>query len=207
MAYGLYSTQVKERELAEFFSEFGPVAHCQIVKDHKKGWSRGIGFVTFKSVASAELALSASEQELCLDARLMRVSEPQTTKRLRALRHSQQASGAAGEGGENYKGHDEQCGDVSTSVSDPDVPTNTGVDPTTDLNCRKDCLPELNDDILLHIFSYLGLKDRIKIERVCRRWRRVTGLLWKSTRTLHFRNVFTSFRGKYGGEIHQSSTT
>jgi len=41
MAYGLYSTQVKERELAEFFSEFGPVAHCQIVKDHKKGWSRG----------------------------------------------------------------------------------------------------------------------------------------------------------------------
>ena len=28
-----------------------------------------IGFVTFKSVASAELALSASEQELCLDAR------------------------------------------------------------------------------------------------------------------------------------------
>jgi len=68
----------------------------------------------------------------------MRVSKPQTTKRLRALRHSQQASGAAGEGGENYKGHDEQCGDVSTSVSDPDVPTNTRVDPTTDLNCRKD---------------------------------------------------------------------
>ena len=26
-------------------------------------------------------------------------------------------------------------------------------------------LPELNDDILLHVFSYLGLKDRIKIER------------------------------------------
>ena len=26
-------------------------------------------------------------------------------------------------------------------------------------------LPELNDDILMHIFSYLGLKDVIKIER------------------------------------------
>ena len=37
----LVPLQVKERELAEFFSEFGSVAYCQVVKDHKKGWSRG----------------------------------------------------------------------------------------------------------------------------------------------------------------------
>ena len=108
-------------------------------------------------------------------------------------------------------------------------------------------LPELNDDILLHLFSYLGLKDKIKIERgvwvshwccthlyypcqldamfdtyykllqelflnhycmccccsvfiVCRRWYRVARLSWPLMRTLRFRNVFASFKGKYGGK-------
>lgn len=37
----LRSVQITARELRLFFNEFGPVCHCQIVKDHKKGWSRG----------------------------------------------------------------------------------------------------------------------------------------------------------------------
>ena len=31
--------------------------------------------------------------------------------------------------------------------------------------CSHSSLPELNDDILMHVFSYLGLKDVVKIER------------------------------------------
>ena len=37
----LRSVQITARELRLFFNEFGPVCHCQIVKDHRKGWSRG----------------------------------------------------------------------------------------------------------------------------------------------------------------------
>ena len=33
--------KVKERELAEFFSEFGSVAYCQVVKDHHKDGLEG----------------------------------------------------------------------------------------------------------------------------------------------------------------------
>lgn len=34
--------QISEDELAEFFSsEFGPVHVAEVVKDHRRGWSRG----------------------------------------------------------------------------------------------------------------------------------------------------------------------
>ena len=33
--------QITESELKEFFEEFGPVRFCQVVKDHRRGWSRG----------------------------------------------------------------------------------------------------------------------------------------------------------------------
>lgn len=37
-----FTSQITEKELAEYFSfEFGPVAFAEIVKDHKRGWSRG----------------------------------------------------------------------------------------------------------------------------------------------------------------------
>ena len=63
------------------------------------------------------------------------MSKPETTKRLRALRHSQQAPEATEEGTEESKVHDGQCGDVSTDTSDPGVPTATRVHPT---NCQED---------------------------------------------------------------------
>jgi hypothetical protein len=28
--------------LKEFFSDFGPVVSCEVVRDHIKGWSRGL---------------------------------------------------------------------------------------------------------------------------------------------------------------------
>lgn len=38
---GLLIKQVSEKELKDFFADFGPVKYCQIVKDHNKKWSRG----------------------------------------------------------------------------------------------------------------------------------------------------------------------
>lgn len=35
------SLQITREELADFFSKFGQVVSCHVVKDHKKGWSRG----------------------------------------------------------------------------------------------------------------------------------------------------------------------
>lgn len=66
----------------------------------------------------------------------MRVSRPQTTKRLRALKSSQQAAGPGTTDGEEQDQWkiDEQFEDVSRSAASKDVQTITRVLQTTDLN-------------------------------------------------------------------------
>ena len=78
---------------------------------------------------------------------------------------------------------------------------------------------ELTDDILHIIFSYLQLKDRIRVERginnlawspiilicydvisllVCRQWYGVARQWWKSAKSIHFQNTFRKFKsGKF----------
>lgn len=52
--------QVSERELKEFFSDFGPVKYCQIVKDHRKKWSRGYVSNLIVQVLNLQQFLSTS---------------------------------------------------------------------------------------------------------------------------------------------------
>ncbi|XP_033216896.1 F-box/LRR-repeat protein 7-like isoform X3 [Belonocnema kinseyi] len=42
----------------------------------------------------------------------------------------------------------------------------------------------LNDDCLMHVFLYLPIIDRVKIERVCKRWRAVSQESWRAYRHL-----------------------
>ena len=37
----MLAVQINEPELKDFFSDFGPVLSCEVVRDHVKGWSRG----------------------------------------------------------------------------------------------------------------------------------------------------------------------
>ncbi|KAJ8673256.1 hypothetical protein QAD02_004518 [Eretmocerus hayati] len=41
----------------------------------------------------------------------------------------------------------------------------------------------LNDDCLLHIFSFISASDALEVESVCRRWQKISLVLWKSFRT------------------------
>ena len=64
----------------------------------------------------------------------MRVSRPQTTKRLRALKSSQLAAGTTDGEEQDQRKIDEQFEDVSRSAASKDVQTITRVLQTTDLN-------------------------------------------------------------------------
>ena len=68
----------------------------------------------------------------------MRVSRPQTTKRLRALRNSQQAGGTTDREEQDQRKIDEQFKDVSISAASKDVQTITGVLQVTDLNDQQE---------------------------------------------------------------------
>ena len=57
-------------------------------------------------------------------------------------------------------------------------------------------ISELFDDVLIHIFSMLSFKERVAIERVCQRWRKVVQATWVSMKSLSFHNFFKRFGGK-----------
>ncbi|XP_048583143.1 F-box/LRR-repeat protein 2-like [Nematostella vectensis] len=59
----------------------------------------------------------------------------------------------------------------------------------------------LNDDMLLYIFSFLGMKDRVIIERVCRRWRTLAAKSWNSVRHLQFNHIFCLRNGGLTDDI------
>ena len=54
---GNLSYRVRERHLRDYFSEFGDIERLKIIKNHDTGRSKGFGFVTFGSAASAQAAL------------------------------------------------------------------------------------------------------------------------------------------------------
>ena len=78
---------------------------------------------------------SKMQQLFLFQSRVMRVSRPQTTKRLRALRNSQQAAGTTDREEQEQWKVDEQFEDVSKSAatSCKDVQTIAGVLQATDL--------------------------------------------------------------------------
>ena len=55
----------------------------------------------------------------------------------------------------------------------------------------------LNNDVLCHIFTYLSVKDRVRVERVCKQWQAAARLSWSLLPTLHFRGVFKRFEGGF----------
>ncbi|XP_033123341.1 uncharacterized protein LOC117121988 isoform X2 [Anneissia japonica] len=157
---GNISYRITKRELWDFFSTFGTVTKTYIVMDHLKYHrrSRGIGFVTFSSEAERRNALTATENELILDNRLMRVS-PADRKR-RQLEHI---------GADQYQ---------------------------VDLQVEESVLEGIHllpNDVLLYIFSFLCLKDKVQVERVCKRWQRVVLQSWQAVEKLDINGVFGGF--------------
>lgn len=56
---GNLSYRVRERDLRNFFSEYGEISQLKVVKDRDTRRSKGFGFVTFASERDAQSALDA----------------------------------------------------------------------------------------------------------------------------------------------------
>jgi F-box/leucine-rich repeat protein 7 len=48
----------------------------------------------------------------------------------------------------------------------------------------------LNDDCLMHIFSFLPMRERVKVERVCKRWQMASLAAWVGQKHLDFQTAF-----------------
>ncbi|CAH1801883.1 unnamed protein product [Owenia fusiformis] len=179
---GNISYRVQREELAEFFSKFGKVVHSYVVKDHVKRWSRGIGFITFASQDGVKKSLGASDEELTLDGRLMRVKPSEESQRVN--RHKVTKSVL-----QHIEDTTSQCQDnEQMQETSPDMAVQFPQDPTN--------ITSLTDDALLTIFSYLDVRHKIKIERVCKRWRQLSIQSWHSAAIIDFSHTFN---WRFGG--------
>jgi len=184
---GNVSYRVKSRELKEFFNLFGKVIYAEIITDRMKKRSRGFGFVTFSNEWEAQKAKDSSDEERTLEGRVMNVCSVERKKR----------------GGKGFK--QETTLEEALEYFTENGGTNKETDDVTmedesnsgDANKLKSEPPifQLNEYTMLHIFSYLTAKDRIRIERVCRRWRLLAIKSWHHTTHLDFQGAFTSFKG------------
>jgi transposase len=182
-------------ELRDVFEEFGPVWHCHIVRDQRTRRSKGFGFVTFGDVDAVERALSASEDKLTLDGRTLRLDRPVSKKKLSAR--------SKGGGSCGLRDGDSSSGVVEEQPQDEGSLPGVAEDPQASMTSRdQQCspsVPELNDDVLFLVMTHLSLKDRIRVERVSKRWRCVAKASWRRIHHISFENCFQSFSGKYGG--------
>lgn len=179
---GNVSYRIKSRQLSKFFSKFGPVEYCYIVKDHIRKWSKGIAFVTFSDEESMKKALEAEEDQLYLDQRQMRVKPAELSAKATYWQPQSDSSSDTDDDHEdqnlgNQQQHPEfqKCQDVQG-----------------DSTCYID---SLFNELLLRIFSLLSWKERVGIERVCWRWKHVVGKSWVWQKHLQFQEIFRRFEG------------
>ncbi|XP_031560839.1 uncharacterized protein LOC116296873 [Actinia tenebrosa] len=175
--------KVRSREFKEFFSAFGRVLQAQIVQDRIKKRSRGFGFVTYSNEYEAQKAKQSADEERTLHDRVMTVMTP-TRKRKGGPVSKEQSLEEALEEFQNLSLLEEK-------ESNENLDNEKG----------QLSISDLNDDILILIFSYLQLKDKIHIERVCTRWKCLLLKVWPSVTHLDFKNLFSLYKGGLTDDI------
>ncbi|OXU27874.1 hypothetical protein TSAR_002554 [Trichomalopsis sarcophagae] len=70
-----------------------------------------------------------------------------------------------------------------------------GKEMSTDYILNEDAeIHKLNDDCLMHVFSFLPIADRVKVERVCRRWLNVSQESWRTFKKLNLTQTTWGFQ-------------
>lgn len=185
---GNISYRVTKRQLREFLSKFGKIVDCTIVQDHIKRWPKGYGFVTFSKVEEAEKARNTPPEQLELDGRQLRLL-PANKTRVSKIRQDAEAAAqrkalASELDGDEEDEEEEMEADVTPATPPPS--------PRRSL----DHVDDLPDDALLMVLAWLDIKSRIRIERVCQRWRRLALRLWRTQDKLSFSGMFSISQGK-----------
>lgn len=186
---GNISYRVTKRQLRDFLGKFGKVVDCTIVQDHIKRWPKGYGFVTFSKVEEAEKARNTPPEQLELDGRQLRLL-PANKTRVSKMRQDAKAAAQRKALASELDGDEEE--DEEEEMEADVTPATPPPSPRRSL----DHVDDLPDDALLMVLAWLDIKSRIRIERVCQRWRRLALRLWRTQDKLSFSGMFSLSQGK-----------
>ncbi|XP_053988017.1 uncharacterized protein LOC128890357 [Hylaeus anthracinus] len=146
------------KDLTKLFSKYGYVERCYL---RRNGVKSNYGFVTFDSVESA---VRARRRDIVLHNRYLRIVPADPWHQPDSIENQ-------------YYNKDWQKSEKNQSVEQctQDFVQSDVTDTSIQI---------LNDDCLTHIFLQLPIVDRIRIERVCKRWRAISQESWRNVKKL-----------------------
>ncbi|GLG95629.1 uncharacterized protein GBIM_02572 [Gryllus bimaculatus] len=181
---GNLNERTNQHDLRNLFRRFGEIMECHRSRDKLTGIRRNYGFVTFKNPEDAAKVLCAPQDELFLHWRELRVAaadawhQPQELPDGRILWQKKNAKSL------RRTSKDGEKLIISPELMEARARSSREVDES---QCR---INILNDDCLMHIFSFLPKMDLVKIERVCKRWQAVSRSMWLYLQHLDFNFMF-----------------
>nr|XP_033331794.1 F-box protein SKIP2-like isoform X1 [Megalopta genalis]XP_033331795.1 F-box protein SKIP2-like isoform X1 [Megalopta genalis]XP_033331796.1 F-box protein SKIP2-like isoform X1 [Megalopta genalis] len=146
------------RHLIKRFTKYGNVQNCFLMRNERKS---NIAFVTFDTVESA---LSARDEIIQLHNKYLKVEPADSWHQPDSVPY-------------RYYNNDGQ-------KSDEEQSSEQYKENLDENDITKDSIQILNDDCLIHIFHQLPIVDRIRAERVCKRWRSLIQGSWNSIKKL-----------------------
>ncbi|CAD1474536.1 unnamed protein product, partial [Heterotrigona itama] len=147
------------KDLIRLFSKYGDVENCYVKKTQKNS---NYAFVTFKSV---DAAVRARYEEIRLHNRDLKILAADSWHQPDNMENQ-------------YHNPNLQINELNSNEVSDDVVCNLDYE-QDDIGIQT-----LNDDCLIHIFLQLPIIDRIRIERVCKRWRALSQKSWCSVKRL-----------------------
>ena len=184
------SYRVTTSQLASFFSKFGKVSGCSIPVDKMGTFprhggrpkSKGVAYVSFRSEDGVAKAKAARPEELKFYDRVMVVSQALPTPRKSRPNSSSSFTSAVGASLDGplapiSAGPEDDTASVSASDSEstPATTPATGVS----IHC-------LSDELLAKVVGRLDLEDRVRVERVSKKWLEVAYRSWTEERRIAF---------------------
>ncbi|XP_008217853.1 uncharacterized protein LOC100679040 [Nasonia vitripennis] len=158
--------EITYKELKSTFSIYGEIVDCILKK--KSGKKKSYAFITYDCDSEAQSALDAGyKKEIRLNNDWVRVIPAASWNQPDSIENQARKTKHLNE---------EESKDISIY--------NIIV---TDEN--KDTIHVLNNDCLMHIFMYLPIADRVRIERVCKRWKAICEEFWRCNKKLDLKPI------------------
>ncbi|XP_048515255.1 putative RNA-binding protein EEED8.10 [Athalia rosae] len=154
------------KDLQNVFSKYGKLDGCFLKRNSGKS---NYAFVTFSTVDDAMKARhDGNRKEIHLHNRDLRVMPADSWHQPDNVENQRSLLITKGKAANNMEtGSTDSCSSPTKELIDDDSP-----------------IQKLNDDCLMHMFLYLPISDRVRIERVCKRWYAVSQQSWQAVKRL-----------------------
>ncbi|XP_046422453.1 F-box/LRR-repeat protein fbxl-1-like isoform X1 [Neodiprion fabricii] len=155
------------KDLQNVFSKYGKVDSCYLKRNSGKS---NYAFVTFSTVDDAMKARrDGSRKEIHLHNRDLRVMPADSWHQPDSVENQRKVAAR--------KDKTQQHTETNDCLFQPYIPIKDSLEDDAPIH-------KLNDDCLIHVFLHLPITDRVRIERVCKRWHAVSLESWRAVKRL-----------------------